>query len=258
MDNDIKQAPKLTLTYKRLALGAIAVIFAVISTVIAVFALESPERAKDFETLNSAEDIKAEDAYLIKDLTCSGIFMYEGLAEETGTPRNSGDGIFLEKEHVYSYHTLAFKEQKDGSIFLFVFSVKRGDGELFDKIAEHDKAENKTGDKGSTFPTSVYVKAKELDRDAKTAFLKSKAKHEGSAGFENTRWAAFEMEYVCGAEDSYTSVVASERREWLKLSLGLLPLVALFLFLALRKDKPKEEGSEVKEFLESKTNIDNE
>lgn len=241
MDKDINTRASFTLTYKRLALGAVAVVLAVISTVAAVFALQTPPQAKDFSLVASEGDIKPESVYLIEDMSCAGIFMYEGLAEETGTPRNSGDGIFLEKEYVYSYHTLAYKEQEDGNIFLFVFSVKRNDGEIFDKVAEHDKSENKTGDKGNSFPLSVYVKVNELSEDAKTAFLKSRSEHENGAGFENTKWAAFEMEYLCGAKENYKAVLSAQNRKWLKLSAGLLPLMALFLFLALRKEKPKEE-----------------
>ncbi len=235
------------LTYKRLIMGAVAVLLAVISTTIAVFALQSPAKPLDFDTLKSAEDIKEEQVYVIEDLSCSGVFMYAGLSEDKGVPRQNGKGLFIDKEYVYAYHTLAVKEQSNGKMFLFVLSVCHDDGELFDTVAAHDRAENATGDRGSTFHTSVYVKAKKLGADARKACTGSKAEHQNEAGFENTEWASFEMEYVCFADEDYEAIASAERRRLLKLSFGILPLVALFLYLALRKERQRKETLELEE-----------
>lgn len=243
MDNDILILPQMTQgngNIKRWAFCIIAVLLTVASTVLAVVVLQPPSSAIDFNTLSSPDDIKEGEVYLINDMLSSGIFMYMGDADQKGVPRTSGKGIYLEKEYVYSYHTLALIEGEDGALCLTVFSVNKKDGELFDAVAEHDKKENQNGDPGSSLPLSVYVKAKRLGGEANAAFTKSKAEHSSAPGMEKVDWVYYEMEYYCDADESYTALATKEKREWLKVSFGVLPIAAFLLFIGLKKPRATE------------------
>lgn len=221
-------------------LRIIAALLAVAATAIAVWALKAPPKAVDFTSLSSPEKIKAGEVYLIDDMLSAGIFMYMGDSDQKGTVRKSEKGIYLEKEYVYSYHTLAMADCGDSKC-LMIFSVKNDDGEIFDAVAAHDKKENEEGDPGSSFPVSAYVKARRLGSDASDAFTKSKEDHGSAVGMENVSWAYFEMEYLCGAEEDYAEAVTAEKREWLMLSVYAMPVVAVLFALSFIKAKKNNQ-----------------
>lgn len=211
-------------------LRTVAVLLVVASTVLSVIILSPPEPAVNFEDITSTDEIKEDAVYLITDLKASGIFMYMGDADQKGTIRKSGTGVFIEKEYVHAYHVMAMARIKGGELCVMVFSVKKSDGEIFDLIAENDIKENAAGDPGNSVKVSVYAKAKKLRGDADKAFRDSMEKHSSTPGIDTVKWVFCEMEYYADGAEDYEKVASAEKREYLKLSLALLP-VALFLFV---------------------------
>lgn len=217
-----------------------ATLLAVACTVVALWSLSAPSEGIDFSSLASPEEINEGEVYLMKDMLSAGIFMYMGDSEQKGVARKSEKGIFLEKEYVYSYHTLAMADCGDGKC-LMIFSVKNTDGYIFDTVATHDKAENEKGDPGDSFPVSVYVKAKALGGDTTDTFTKSKEEHKGVVGLEKVSWTYFEMEYICDADESLVDAIRGEKHDWLMTSLYAIPVVILLFGLSFIKVNKKEE-----------------
>lgn len=241
MDNytEATQKPKGN-TAKRVALAVAAVLLVVISTVMSVLALQAPKAAVNLATLASPADMKAGEVYYVDRLYSAGVFMYTGDADEKGTPRNSGDGIYIEKQHVLSYLTLAVIEDGvTGDTYLLTFSTSKSDGEIFDRVADHDKTENDNGDNGQPIPVSAYLKVKPLKGEPKKYFAETEAEYKKEDGMEGVEWLPITLEYYCGADDDYKAIAAAEKREMLKPALALLPIAVLGLVLALRKPKPE-------------------
>ena len=110
----------------------LAVLAVVASTALSVVFLQPPEPAVNFDEITKTEDIKEDTVYRFDELKVSGIFMYMADSTHTGTPRNNGAGVFMEKEYIHAYHTMALANAKDGSVCVMVFSAGKNDGKIFD------------------------------------------------------------------------------------------------------------------------------
>ncbi len=216
------------------AVGALLLLVSALSSAYVLRPVPSPVR---LDSLESPADIKEGVVYRIENLKLSGIFMYEGDAKEKGAPRKSGEGIFLEKEHVHVYHTLALVEADGGRSYVFTFSVDNSHHDLFNRVALHDQEENLAGDTGNSFSVSAYVKAIALDKERAAAFEQSRQKTLGIQGAEKLSWRFYELEYCADGEEDYLANVTAEKRQWLKLTLAPIPFAVLCIVLSFIKPK---------------------
>lgn len=229
-----------TFFVKRLVFFVLGALFLLVGTISSAFVLRPVPYPVELDSLESPEEVKEGVVYRISDLKLSGIFMYEGDAKEKGTPRESGEGIFLEKEHVHAYHTLALIEkEKDNKVYVFTFSVDEKQEDMFNRVAEHDAKENKNGDTGNSFATSAYVKVKALESDSAAAFEQSRQKTLGIVGAEKLNWNFYELEYCCDGDENYHAQATAEKREWLRITLIPIPFAVVCIVVSFIKPKKR-------------------